>query len=75
MRQNLYHPDNVRDTEKTFMVTQAGFFGQGLPAGAAFRCITVIPPACAPQDTLVRGRRWFPNRLDMPCPPHPSTVD
>ena len=37
----------MRDTEKTFLVTKLAF-----DAGVFIN--SVIPPACAPQDTLVR---------------------
>ena len=40
-------PLYVRDTEKTFMVTKLAF-------DAGIFINPVIPPACAPQDTLVR---------------------
>ena len=40
-------PLYVRDTEKTFMVTKLAF-DEGVFINP------VIPPACAPQDTLVR---------------------
>jgi 8-amino-7-oxononanoate synthase len=40
-------PLYVRDLEKTFMVTKRAF-EEGVFINA------VIPPACAPQDTLVR---------------------
>ena len=43
----LLGPLYVRDTEKTFMVTKLAF-DEGVFINP------VIPPACAPQDTLVR---------------------